>query len=79
MGWVHHLLNDDRAALPFINEALAGASDNVDVLVHAAFVYTGVRDNVRALRALDAAERIQPAVAKRSEVQALRQRLSGLP
>ncbi len=75
LGWIHHLLGDDRAALPLIDRAVAAMQGNVDVLVHAAVVHGALNDLTRAKAELDAAEKLDPKVKERPEVVALRARI----
>lgn len=76
LGWIHHLLGDDAAAAPLVERALAGAADNPDVLLHAAFVHTELNEMARAAKELDAAEKLDPKLSQRADVKALRERLA---
>jgi tetratricopeptide (TPR) repeat protein len=75
LGWIHHLLGDDRAAAPFLEGAVISAPDNVDVLIHAAIVHAALNDLAKARRELDAAEKLNPKIGERADVKALRERL----
>jgi uncharacterized protein (TIGR03790 family) len=77
LGWIHHLLGDDRAALPLVDRAVAALRDNVDILVHAAIVHGALNDFARAKAELDAADRLDLTVKDRPEVKALRARIKG--
>ena len=77
LGWIHHLLGDNLAALPLVDRAVAAVPGNVDVLVHAAIVHGALNDLTRAKAELDAAEKIDPKVKERPEVMALRARMKG--
>jgi uncharacterized protein (TIGR03790 family) len=77
LGWIHHLLGNDEAALPLVDRAVAALKDDADVLVHAAVVRGALGDLTRAKTELDAAEKIDPKVATRPEVIALRARIKG--
>lgn len=79
LGWIHHLLGDDRAALPFLERAVAGAGSNPDVLVHAAIVRAAVGNTAQAAEALEAAMKLDPATAERADVKALQERLKSPP
>lgn len=77
VGWIHHLLGDDRSAAPLLERATAGAPDNAEILLHAAVVHMGLNDPVRAKAELDAAEKQDPRLADRAEAKALREKLKG--
>jgi uncharacterized protein (TIGR03790 family) len=79
LAWVYHLLGDDRSAAPIVERAAAGASESAEIQLHAAFIHAGVGDLVRARRELDAAEKLDPQLTRRSDVKALRQDLSKGP
>ena len=72
LGWIHHLLGDDKAASPFIERAVTALPGNVEVLVHAAVVRAALGDTTRAGAALEAALELDKTVAERDEVKALR-------
>src|SRR5206468_4732749 len=44
LGWIHHLLGNDRSARPLLEQAAAGARDNADVQLHAATVHAALGD-----------------------------------
>jgi uncharacterized protein (TIGR03790 family) len=75
LGWVHHLSGDDRAAATFIERATAIDGKDVDILVHAAVVHEALNDRPRARAELDAAVKLDPKLAERADVKALRARL----
>ena len=75
LGWIHHLLGNDAAALTLINKAAAGAPDNVEVLIHAAAVQAAMNNAQAAVKTLDAAEKLDPRISERPDVRALRDRL----
>jgi len=77
VGWIHHLLGDDESARSWMEKALTGAANNADVLIHAAIVYAGTNDLVKARETLQAAEKLDPAIAARADVKELRVRLKG--
>ena len=75
LAWVHHLRGDDHLAAPLIEQALASVKDNADIQLHAAFVHAGLGDLPRARTELDAALNLDPRLADRPDVKALRDRL----
>jgi uncharacterized protein (TIGR03790 family) len=75
LGWVHHLLGDDTAALPLLERAAAAAPPRVDILIHAAIVHAALNDFTKARLELQAAERLDPRIGARADVQQLRARL----
>jgi uncharacterized protein (TIGR03790 family) len=75
LGWIHHLRGDDESARPWIEKAIAGAPDGVDILIHAATVYAGLQNLAKARETLQAAEKLDPTIGGRSDVKALRVRL----
>jgi hypothetical protein len=77
VGWIHHLLDNDAAASPLIERAVEALPGNVDVLLHAATVRAALGDIGRAREALQAALKINPAVANRAEIKALADRVGG--
>jgi uncharacterized protein (TIGR03790 family) len=75
LGWVHHLLGNDRQALPLV-EAAATAEPNIaEVRFHAAVVYASLKSLTRARAELDAAVKLDPKFADRADVKALREML----
>jgi uncharacterized protein (TIGR03790 family) len=76
LGWIHHLLGDDASAAPLVERALAGAPNNPDVLVHAAFVHADLNETARATKELDAAEKLNPSLSQRADIKTLRERLT---
>ncbi|HUL72422.1 MAG TPA: TIGR03790 family protein [Vicinamibacterales bacterium] len=75
LGWIHHLRGDDRLALPLIEQAMAAIKNNADVQIHAAFVYAALGDVAKAKPALDAALKLDPTLADREDVKALREKV----
>jgi uncharacterized protein (TIGR03790 family) len=75
LGWIHHLLGDDRTALPLSERAVAGAGDNFDVQIHAATIYAALNDFVKARKALDAALALNPGAGTRDDVRKLRDKI----
>jgi uncharacterized protein (TIGR03790 family) len=75
LGWIHHLLGDDAAAAPLIEEAVRGAAGNAEIQLHAAFVHAALGDLARARVELAAAEKLDPSLAQRADVKALEARI----
>ena len=75
LGWIQHLLGDDRAAAPTIERALAVAPDNVEILIHAATVHAALNDLPKARTELARAESLDSSVDERSSVKALREKI----
>jgi uncharacterized protein (TIGR03790 family) len=75
LGWVYYLLGDLKSALPYAERALLGASDTIDVLVHAAFIHEAAGDSTRAAKEVEAAEKLGLQLSQRPDVRALRDRL----
>jgi uncharacterized protein (TIGR03790 family) len=71
LGWIHHLLGDDRTAAPLLERAAAALPRLVDVQVHAATVHAALNDLVRARKDLDAALKADPKAGDRADVKAL--------
>jgi Flp pilus assembly protein TadD len=77
VGWIHHLLGDDRAALPYLERAVAGAPDVAEIQFHAAVVHASVGQLARARTELAAALKLDPALSEREEIVALQAKLGG--
>jgi uncharacterized protein (TIGR03790 family) len=75
LGWVRHLLGDDRGAAPLLERAVAAAPVNADVLLHAAIVHEALGDKPKAASEMDAAVKLNPAIASREDAKALRSRI----
>ncbi|MES1254090.1 MAG: TIGR03790 family protein [Acidobacteriota bacterium] len=75
LGWIQHLLGNDAAAAPLLERAARGLPASADVLVHAAVVHAALQNLRQARSELDAATKLDPRVASRPEVSALRARL----
>ncbi|HYN08734.1 MAG TPA: TIGR03790 family protein [Vicinamibacterales bacterium] len=75
VGWIHHLLGEDQAALPWLEQAAAGSPNSVEILIHAAVVHAALNDLTKARQELQAAEKLDPRIGTRSDVQKLRTRL----
>jgi uncharacterized protein (TIGR03790 family) len=75
LGWIHHLRGDDRMALPLAEEAVAAMPKSAEVQMHAAFVHFGVGDLVKAKAEIETAVTLDPKLADRDDVKALRAKL----
>ncbi len=75
LAWIHHLLGEDQLAAPLAEQAVAGDKDNADVQLHAAFIRAALGDKVKAQAALDAALKLDPKLADRDDVKALKEKL----
>jgi Tfp pilus assembly protein PilF len=75
LAWVHHLLGQDQLALPLIQEAQATMKEAGDVQMHAAFIHAALGDKAKAVAELDAAVKLDPKLADRPDVKALREKL----
>jgi tetratricopeptide (TPR) repeat protein len=72
LGWVEHLLSDDAAAKPLLERASAGRPKDAEILFHVAVVHAALGDKATAKQELDAAEKLDPKLAARDDVKALR-------
>ena len=79
LAWVHHLLGDDYSAKPLIERAATESPNNVEILVHAAFIQAGVNDAAKANAALGAALKLNPALNEREDIKALKKKIGGTP
>ena len=75
VGWIHHLMGDNEAALPWLERAVAAAPNSVEILIHAAVVHAALNDLPKARQELQAAEKLDPRIGTRPDVQKLRTRL----
>jgi len=75
LGWVQHLLGDDKSAAVLIEKAVTGAPTHPDILIHAATVHLALGDAARAKSELDAAEKASPTVKDRDDYKALRAKI----
>jgi hypothetical protein len=66
------LLGDNRAAAPYLEQAVRGAPTNAEVLIHAATVHALLKDFVRAHAEMLLAERLGPVATERDDYKALR-------
>ncbi len=79
LGWIQHLLGSHATATTLLKEAAAGVPDNAEVRFHLAAALGAAGDFQAAKDELDAALRINPQLAERADVAALRARLPGGP
>ena len=79
LGWIQHLLGSHGTATTLLKEAAAGVPDNAEVRFHLAAALGAAGDLKAARNELDAALRINPKLAERADVAALRARLPGSP
>jgi uncharacterized protein (TIGR03790 family) len=75
LGWIQHLLGDDRGGLPMIERAVAGVPDSTEILIHAAVVHAALNDLPKARAELAAAGALDPSVNDRADVKALREKI----
>ena len=75
VGWIHHLLGDDNAAVPFLEMAVSRLGQNPDVLIHAATIHAAVHESARARAELDSVEKLELSAAQQAAVRALRELL----
>ncbi len=71
LGWVEHLLGDDSSAQP-LERASAGRPGDAEILFHVAVVHAAMGNKAKAKEELDAAEKLNPQLAARADVKALR-------
>ncbi len=76
VGWIHHLLGEDSGGITYVEQALAGAPANVDILIHAAVMHAALNNKVRARNELATALKIDPKAAERADVKALQDSLA---
>lgn len=77
LGWIHHLLGNDRDALPFVARASLALPRNADVQMHAAVVFAATGRLTEAARALESAATQDPAVRERPEYQEVQKKIGG--
>jgi tetratricopeptide (TPR) repeat protein len=75
LAWTQHLLGRSTEAAPIIRQAAKQMTGNADVQWHAAVILAATGDTIAATRALDAAVKLNPAMAERFDVRSLRVRL----
>lgn len=77
LGWIHHLLGNDREAVPYLVRASRALPRNADVQLHAAVVFAAIGRLEDASKALTAAVAADPAIKERPEYQAVQRKISG--
>lgn len=77
LGWIHHLLGNDREALPFMDRAARAIQEDAEVQLRAAVVYAAVGRLQDAGRALEAAARADPAIRERDDYREVRKAVEG--
>ena len=75
LGWIHHLLGNDRQAAPLLERAAAASPKSAPVLLHAAVVHAALNDTAKAKAELAAALKLDARIADDAEAKALRARL----
>ena len=76
VGWIYHQLGEDSAGITYVEQALAGARANVDILIHAAVMHAALNNKARARNELETALKIDPKAADRADVKALQDSLA---
>ncbi len=76
LAWTQHLLGRDAAAAANIALARDGAKESAEIRWHAAFIYAAINDLAQAAMELEAALKLDPTIANRTELLELRERLS---
>ena len=75
LGWIHHLLGNDRTATFFLEQAVRALPLNPDVLIHAATVHVALNEIGAARAEFLAAEKLGPPTTERDDFKVLRDRL----
>jgi Tfp pilus assembly protein PilF len=76
LGWIHHLLGDDKLALPLLTDAMRRAPRSAEIHLHAAVVSAAAGRPSGAAAALGAALLLDPSLEKRDDVRGLKDRLA---
>lgn len=79
LGWVHYLLGQHAEAEKYLGEAAAASPENADVQLHLAHVYVARGRKDLASRAISRSVQLDPKLADRPEVKALRAQLGSRP
>jgi uncharacterized protein (TIGR03790 family) len=79
LGWVDHLLGDDYSAKALLERASAGLPRDAELLFHVAVVHAALGSKAKAKQELDEAERLDPQLAARADVKALRALVGSWP
>lgn len=72
LGWIRHLLGDNVAALPLVEQAVAGSPNNAELRFHLAAVHAGLKNMSRAAAELANVEKLDPKFAERADFKALK-------
>ncbi len=72
LGWVYHLLGDDKQAITLLGPAADADVKNADIQVHAARVFMAAGRPEPARKYLDRALALQPDLAQSPDVEALK-------
>jgi uncharacterized protein (TIGR03790 family) len=76
LGWIRHLLGDNRGALAPLEAAVKAAPLNAELLTHLAIVHEALGDPAKARAAIDTAAKSDPKIEQRDDVKALRRKLA---
>jgi len=75
LGWIHHLLGDDKTAEPLVVAAVKGAPNNAEILLHAAIVFGANGKFREATQLLNRARSIDKTLDQRLEARTLQRQL----
>lgn len=75
VGWIHHLLGDDKKAKPYLEAAINGGAPNPEMHFHAAAIYAALGEELAAAAELEHALQADPDLAKREDVRQLQAKL----
>ena len=75
VGWVYHLLGDNRLAGVFLERAVKADPRNLDILIHLATVNASQGNIAQARAVLDAADKVDPKFKERADAKALREKV----
>jgi uncharacterized protein (TIGR03790 family) len=76
-GWIAYLSGDYQRASRLLAQAVAGSGANAEIHLHAAVAYEAAGARAAASNELTTALKLDPALEKRDDVQALKKRLGG--
>lgn len=72
LGWIHHLLGDNKKANEYLEQAARGAFQNPEILLHWAVVCADLGESLQAITVLDRALKLNPSLAESDEVKQLK-------
>lgn len=75
LGWIHHLLGDNKAAEPLLSRAASALPNNAEVQFHLAVVLEASGHAARAVQILERARALNSTLDARADVQVLVERL----